>query len=247
VPDLCCKLCLHYKSLPTRVAQPLASLSFVRHEPSTALERSDSSTSNYSRTATNPEYSAIRDIKFEAHLQILSSAYTFKKVLQQVNNLETFTLSLIKADKNKCRCDLCRLSRLDIRDWLEVDTERFQVDTILSGIKSNCLSELVFANTILSYKTLKGLLERHRGTIRKLSIRGCELTGGTWIDLLQWISHNLPSLEHLVLQNLQELRWRRTFNKYDHSDMMWGTLFSITERKNLDTYIATLTDGNTSG
>jgi hypothetical protein len=134
--------------------------------------------------ATNPDYSAIRDIKFEAHLEMLDSTYTFKKVLQQVNNLETFIFSLMKADKDNCRCDLCRLPRLSDRSWWDMDVERFLVETILSNIKSDCLSELVFANTILSYKTLKGLLERHRGTIRKLSIRGCELTGGTWIDLL---------------------------------------------------------------
>jgi hypothetical protein len=197
--------------------------------------------------ATNPDYSAIRDIKFEAHLEMLDSTYTFKKVLQQVNNLETFIFSLMKADKDNCRCDLCRLPRLSDRSWWDMDVERFLVEMILSDIKSDCLSELVFANTILSYKTLKGLLERHRGTIRKLSIRGCELTGGTWIDLLQWISHNLPSLENLVLQNLQELKWRRVFNKYDHSDMMWETLFTTTGKKNLDTYIATLRDEDASG
>jgi hypothetical protein len=197
--------------------------------------------------ATNPDYSTIRDIKFEAHLEMLDSACTLKQVLQQTNNLETFKFSLIKADEDNCRCDLCRSSRRFGRDWMDMDGERHQVDTIVSGIKSNCLSELVFANTILSYRTLKGLLERHRGTIRKLSIRGCELTGGTWIDLLQWISHNLPSLEHLVLQNLQELKWRRVFNKYDHSGMMWETLFTTTGKKNLDTYIATLRDEDASG
>jgi hypothetical protein len=190
---------------------------------------------------TCPQYSAVRDIAFESHLEMLFSARALKKVLQQTNKLETFTFSPVKADNGACWCKLYRVYRRYA--WVlgdDTNGDRDKVNTILSGIKSDCLSELKFTSTVLCHKPLTSLLERHRGTIRKLSIRRCELIGGTWIDLLQWVSDNLPSLERLSLRNLQELKWRRAFNKYDHSEMMWPTLFTTTQVENLHTYIATL-------
>jgi hypothetical protein len=165
----------------------------------------------------SPDYSAFQNIKFESHLELPFSARAFNKLLQQTKHLETFIFYPAKAK-----------------------TERAKVDAILSSITSDCLSELVIESIGLSCRTLKGLLERHCDTIRKLSMCSCQVTGGTWIDLLQWISHNLPSLECLELHHLQEMKWRRAFDKYDYSDMMCETLVITTGKKNIDNYIASL-------
>jgi hypothetical protein len=173
--------------------------------------------------------------------ETLFSARALKKVLQQSNRLETFTFSPVKVDKGNCWCKLYRVYNRYLQECGgDTNEECDKVNTVLSGIKSDCLSELDFTSTVLCYKTLTNLLDRHRGTICKLSIRRCKLIGGTWIDLLQWISDNLPSLEHLALQHLQELKWRRTFNKYDHSETMWPTLFTTTQVEDLHTYVETL-------
>jgi hypothetical protein len=210
----------------------IKSVHFV-HDPEIRTTRPD--------IQTCPQYSAVRDITFESHLEMLFSARALKKVLQQTNNLETFTFSPVKGDKGACWCKLYRIYRRHARVvGDDTNGDRDKVNTILSGIKSDCLSELNFTSTVLCYKPLTSLLERHRGTIRKLSIRRCELIGGTWIDLLEWFSDNLSFLERLSLQNLQELKWRRAFNKYDHSEMMWPTVFTTTKVENLHTYIATL-------
>jgi hypothetical protein len=165
----------------------------------------------------SPDYSAIRKLKFESHFHVPFSAHAFNRVLQRTNHLERF-IFYPEGAKN----------------------ERGKVDTIFSSIRSDCLSDLVITNTLASYRTLKCLLERHRETIRKLSMCSCQVTGGNWIDLLQWISHDLPSLENLELHNLQEMKWRRAFDKYDYSDMMCKTLVITTGKKDIDTYIASL-------
>jgi hypothetical protein len=133
-----------------------------------------------------PQYSAIRKITFEAHLEMLFSSRALKKVLQHTNNLETFTFSPVKVDRGSCWCKLYRVHRYAIRACGgDTNEERDKVNTILSGMKSECLSELSLKSTVLCYKSLKGLLKRHAGTIRKLSLRHCKLIGGTWIDLLE--------------------------------------------------------------
>jgi hypothetical protein len=193
-----------------------------------------------------PEYSAIQKIKFETHLWSLDATRILKKLLQQTNHLEIFMFNpRLVREGNSWHTKYDR-SLPPLRTSGDRSAERGKVNAVLASIKSDCLSEMILADTVLSYKPLISLLEKHRGTIRKLSLRDCRLISGGWVDLLQWISYNLPSLEHLDLQYLQELTWRRAFSMYDYSDMMWETPVTTTGKKNIDTYIATLRNEDVS-
>lgn len=196
-----------------------------------------------------PNYSSIRTVKFEAHIEELYSARALKKVLQQTNHLETFILNLEKLNDASCWCSRDWTYRI-VRDrkpvTIEKDEERGKVDMILSGIKSDRLAELVITGSFISYKTLKSLLERHRGAIRKMTLRGCQVTGGTWIELLQWVSHDLTNLDHLELYRLQEMKRQRTFDIYDRSGMLCNNSVTITGKKDIDAYIASLGQGDAS-
>jgi hypothetical protein len=195
---------------------------------------------------SNPDYSTIRIISFGNRFEAPFALRTFEKMLHQLKHLETIIFDTGKP-KNGNRLYIPRKLFSQYKAGVVARYEgREMMDTILSSITSDRLTKLIFTSNIASYQTLEGLLARHRGTVRRLAIRSCKLIGGTWIDLLQWISHNLPSLEYLVLKNLRELRRIGTSNNYDDSAMMWETSVTTTGKKNIDTYIATLGEGDTS-
>lgn len=198
---------------------------------------------------TCPNYSSIRSIKFEAHIEKLVSARALKEVLQQTNHLELFMLNLEKPKINSFWCSRRWRYRVN-RDRKPVtivkDEEREKVDTILSGIKSDYLAELVVTSSFMSYQTLKSLLERHRGTIRRLSMISCQVTGGSWFDLLQWVSQNLPSLEYLELHRLQEMKWRREFDFYDCVGTMCHPSVTTTGKEDIETYLRSLGQSDAS-
>lgn len=198
---------------------------------------------------TCPDYSSIRTIKFEAYIEKLVSARALKEVLQQTNHLELFMLNLEKLRDGSCWC-FYEWSYRVIRDRKPVtivkDEEREKVDTILSGIKSDYLAELVVTSSFMSYQTLKSLLERHRGTIRRLSMISCQVTGGSWFDLLQWVSQNLPSLEYLELHRLQEMKWRCAFDSSDCVGIMCDPSVTTTGKEDIETYLRSLGQSDAS-
>ena len=193
-----------------------------------------------------PDYSGIQNIGFRTYLNNEVSIHVLKKLLQQTTRLQVFKFCPRMVRKGDPWYEQYRRFKPATRTSGGKDEQREKVNVILSSIRSDCLSELDLADAVLSYKPLVSLLERHGGTIRKLSLHDCRLIGGSWIDLLQWVSSELPSLEYLCLAFLQELKWRRAFNKYDYSDMMWETLVEITGKNNIDTYIASLDNGETA-
>lgn len=196
-----------------------------------------------------PDYSSIRDIKFEAHIEKLVSARALKKVLQRTKHLGTFMLNLGKPKSGTCWCSREWSYRV-IRDRKPVaivkHEEREKVDTILSGIKSDYLAELVITSSFMSYQIIKSLLERHRGIIRKMTLRSCQMIGGSWIDLLLWISNNLPSLEHIELYRLQEMKWQRAFDIHNSVGKLFYSPVTITGKTDIETYLRSLGKSDTT-
>jgi len=196
--------------------------------------------------AVYPKYSAIQNIKFETRLY-KDSTFILKRLLLLTNHLKRFEFRPA-AEREDDTWFPPWYNRFASGSQLTIgkDEERERVSMILSSIKSDCLSEVILTGTILSYKPLPGLLTRHGSTIRKLSFHSCRLVSGTYVDLLQWMSTELPALEHLDLQYLHELKWRRSLSRYDFSKPMWEAPVTLDGKKDIDTYIASLQRGETS-
>jgi len=196
--------------------------------------------------AVYPKYSAIQNIKFETRLY-KDSTFILKRLLLLTNHLKRFEFRPA-AEREDDTWFPPWYNRFASGSQLTIgkDEERERVSMILSSIKSDCLSEVILTGTILSYKPLLGLLTRHGSTIRKLSFHSCRLVSGTYVDLLQWMSTELPALEHLDLQYLHELKWRRSLSRYDFSKPMWEAPVTLDGKKDIDTYIASLQRGETS-
>ncbi|KAG9737806.1 hypothetical protein KCU73_g9897, partial [Aureobasidium melanogenum] len=161
-------------------------------------------------TKVRPDYSAIRNIKVESPLSSTISASALKELLEQAKHLETFSFSTAKTRRGihwHEQHDLLESYRDAFGDRAAKLRERAQVDAILSKLESDRLTELHLADIIFTVSALKTLLERHRGTVRKLSIRGCRLRSGSCVSLLSWISQNLPCLEQIDLQLVFETSW----------------------------------------
>lgn len=191
-----------------------------------------------------PRYSAIQNVRFETSLYH-DSTFILKRLLLQTRHLKKFEFSP-KAKREDDSWSANWYHRFASASQLTIgkDEERERVNTILSSIKSDCLSEVVLTDIILSYKPLLGLLTRHGSTVRKISFHHCRLISGTWFDLLQWISAKLPALVSLDLEHLQELKWRRSLSRYDISETMWETSVTLNGKKDIDTHIASLENGD---
>lgn len=170
-----------------------------------------------------------------------------EKVLQRTNSLETFMFSPVMISKGIHWFEKHEASGIfepEIMHYKLFDVANIKrVNIILTGIKSGCLSELILADTILPYASLQNFLERHSGTIRKLSLRNCRLADGAWLDLLQWILHGLPRLEHLDLQCLREINSSQSLHRNPWSAVMWRHLVTNIGKKNIDAYMTSLKKG----
>ncbi|KAG9592400.1 hypothetical protein KCU77_g2215, partial [Aureobasidium melanogenum] len=151
----------------------------------------------------HPDYSALKDINFESPLSNPGSPSALTELLVQAKHLETFSFST--ANKPKDNHSLAGFYCDDDRTRKVRDRE--QVDAIFSKLKSDRLAELNLVDVIFLVRTLKALLERHCGTIRKLSFRACGLRCGSYAGLLLWISQNLSCLEEIELQDIYETAW----------------------------------------
>ncbi|KAH0287400.1 hypothetical protein KCU62_g6069, partial [Aureobasidium sp. EXF-3399] len=198
--------------------------------------------------AVYPRYSAIQNVKFGTRLY-RDSTFVLKRLLLLTNHLKRFEFNpAAEHEDDTWSAHSYNFLEPEPAQQLTVgkDEERERASTILSSIKSDCLSEVILTGTILSYKPLLGLLTRYGSTIRKLSFHSCRLVSGTYVDLLQWMSTELPALEHLDLQYLHELKWRRSLSRYDFSKTMWEAPVTLDGKKDIDTYIASLQRGETS-
>ncbi|KAH0336534.1 hypothetical protein KCU81_g8518, partial [Aureobasidium melanogenum] len=151
----------------------------------------------------HPDYSALKNIDFESSLSDPGSPSALEELLGQAKHLETFSFSTYNNPGGIDRMAGYYYDRgreRKIRD-------REQVDAIFSKLNSDRLTELNLAHVIFSVRTLKALLERHCGTIRKLSFLACGLRRGSCAGLLLWISQNLPCLEEIELRDVYETAW----------------------------------------
>ncbi|KAG9690856.1 hypothetical protein KCU95_g8920, partial [Aureobasidium melanogenum] len=158
----------------------------------------------------HPDYSALKSVEIESPLSSADSSSALKDLLKQAKHLDTFSFSTARDRKGihwNTQHGFPGSYREGIDDKAGKIRDREQVDAILSKLQSDCLAELNLADIIFSVRTLKALLERHRDTIRKLSIRGCGLRRGSCADLLLWVSQNLPYLEKIDLQFIYETAW----------------------------------------
>ncbi|KAH0161416.1 hypothetical protein KCU67_g6349, partial [Aureobasidium melanogenum] len=172
----------------------LESVHFVRNYDLPSIEA-------YARA--HPDYSALKNINFESPLSNPGSPNALKELLEQAKHLETFSFSTANNPRAE---DRMAGEYYDHGRSREV-RDREQVDAIFSKLKSDRLVELNLAHVIFSVRALKALLERHRGTIRKLSFLACGLRRGSCAGLLLWVSQKLPFLEEIELRDVYETAW----------------------------------------
>ena len=201
-------------------------------------------------TSVCPDYSSIRNIKLETPLYNMEHTLALEKVLQRANSLENFMFSPVMVSKGIHWFEKHEASgtfQPENTHYKLFDVKNIEkVTIILSSIRSGRLSELILADTILPYGSLQNLLERHSSTIRELSLRNCRLVDGTWLDLLQWIPHGLPRLEHLDLQCLREINSSQPLHWNSWSAVMWKDLVTNVGKKNIDAYMTSLKKGEKS-
>ncbi|KAH0014797.1 hypothetical protein KCU78_g8487, partial [Aureobasidium melanogenum] len=165
-------------------------------------------TQTYARV--HPDYSALKNIKIESPISSADSSIALVELLQQAKHVKAFSFSAVETRRGIHWHEQHGLLK---SYWDAFDDragklrQREKVDAILSKLESDCLAELSLADIIFSVRTLKALLERHRGTVRKLSIRACGLRRGSCAGLLLWVSQNLPCLEQIDLQYVYETAW----------------------------------------
>ncbi|KAG9601667.1 hypothetical protein KCU77_g3877, partial [Aureobasidium melanogenum] len=184
-------------------------------------------------TKDPPNYSALKNINFESSLNSADSSTALKELLNQAKQLETLSFSTARK-RDGIHWNEQRIHRDCINERETRNREREQVDAILSKLKSDRLVELNLAEIIFTVRTFKALLERHSGTVRKLSIRGCGLRRGSCAGLLLWISQNLPCLEQIDLQYIYETAWG-AFNP-----VVLGELVTTVDKESIGAYIAFL-------
>ena len=113
------------------------------------------------------------------------------------------------------------------------------MNTILSSLRSDCLTELHFADMAFSVETLKAVLERHRGTIRKFSLRGCELSQGSCTGLLRWVLQNLSCLDQLDLHHVYDIKQKLSGPWRDLQPVVMNLVTKV-GRKSIEWYIVAL-------
>lgn len=202
--------------------------------------------STQTNTRAGPNYSAIRTIKLGTPLYDMRHTRNLEKVLQRADRLENFMFSPVMIWYGIHWIRKHGMSAVFTNNFGHVrdrDVNKIEkANIILSSIRSDCLSKLFLSDSILPSATLKGLLERHSGTIRKLSLCNCQLVDGKWLNLLQWIPHGLSCLEHL--QCLQETKVVHPHHSHPQSAVMWRARVTKSGKKNIDTYMTSLKKGD---
>ncbi|KAG9854133.1 hypothetical protein KCU98_g2781, partial [Aureobasidium melanogenum] len=199
--------------------------------------------SQVTRVDTKPhaDYSALRRIDFESPLDMAGSARDLGNLLALAKQLEIFAFSSARFDTGVRWYEQQGLSKCHNEKNVTIRKrrDREEVDAILSRLRSDCLTELHLADMAFSVRTLKALLERHRGTIRNFSLRGCELRQGSCPALLQWILQNLPGMEQIDLHHVYEIR-AQPWGPWGYLKPVVKDLVTIIGRESIETYIAAL-------
>lgn len=192
-------------------------------------------------TKAHADYSALRRIDFESPLDITGSARALGDLLALAKQLEIFAFSAARFDTGVRWYEQQRLSLFFNEKDVTVRKrrDREEVDAILSRLKSDCLTELHLADVAFSVRTLKALLERHRGTIRHFSLRGCELRQGSCPSLLQWILQNLPCMEQIDLHHVYEIK-AQPWGPWGYLKPVVRDLVTMISRESIEAYIASL-------
>ncbi|KAH0369278.1 hypothetical protein KCU65_g3449, partial [Aureobasidium melanogenum] len=192
-------------------------------------------------TKAHADYSALRRIDFESPLDITGSARALGDLLALAKQLEIFAFSAARFDTSVRWYEQHGLSVFHDEKESTVRKRRDceEVDTILSKLRSDCLTELHLADMALSVRTLKALLERHRDTIRKSSLRGCELRQGSYPALLQWIFQNLPLVEQIDLHHVYEIR-AQPWGPWGYLKPVVMKLVTMNGRESIEAYLVSL-------
>ncbi|KAG9517605.1 hypothetical protein KCV07_g6119, partial [Aureobasidium melanogenum] len=192
-------------------------------------------------TKMHADYSAIKEIKFESSLGMVGSTRAFGDLLALAKHLEVFSFSAAKPRKGIHWYEQQGLAYFhnEKRATVGKRRDREMVDTILSSLRSDCLTELHLADMAFSVETLKALLERHCGTIRKFSLRGCELRQGSWTGLLQWMLQNLSCLNQIDLHHVYEIP-AQPWGPWGYLKPVVMDLVTEIGKESIEAYIASL-------